>query len=78
MNCDISNWDTARKTIESLGVFDLLVNNAGVAKTQPVLEVTEDVVDMWVHLFPGKKLGLFLISSLYIWLIFYSNIVALS
>ena len=48
VNCDISDWSTARKTIESLGVFDLLVNNAGVAKNQPVLEVTEDAVDKWV------------------------------
>ena len=48
MNCDISNWEGARKVIEGLGPIDLLVNNAGVASLEPVLDATEPQYDKFV------------------------------
>lgn len=37
-NVDLRNWDKTREVIDSLGVFDALVNNAGIAVIEPFLE----------------------------------------
>lgn len=37
---DLRDWESTRKTVDSLGVFDGLVNNAGVAIIEPFLECT--------------------------------------
>ncbi|GFR71696.1 L-xylulose reductase [Elysia marginata] len=42
---DLSDWAKARSTIESLGHFDLLVNNAGVSRVGPFLDVKEEDID---------------------------------
>ncbi|XP_035824497.1 L-xylulose reductase [Aplysia californica] len=43
---DLSDWTSARQTIESLGHFDLLVNNAGVSKVVPFTETSEQDFDL--------------------------------
>ncbi|XP_053607277.1 D-erythrulose reductase-like [Plodia interpunctella] len=42
---DLLDWDRTREAVESLGVFDGLVNNAGVALNQPFLECTKEYFD---------------------------------
>lgn len=37
-NVDLRNWDETKAVVDSLGVFDALVNNAGIAVIQPFLE----------------------------------------
>lgn len=39
---DLRDWDKTREIIDSLGVFDGLVNNAGVAIVQPFLECSPE------------------------------------
>ncbi|XP_063309471.1 L-xylulose reductase [Pelobates fuscus] len=42
---DLADWSATEAALSSVGPVDLLVNNAGVAKLQPFLEVTEEVFD---------------------------------
>ncbi|CAL1538127.1 unnamed protein product [Lymnaea stagnalis] len=42
---DLSDWTTARRAIESLGHFDLLVNSAGVSRIAPFVDVKEEDFD---------------------------------
>ncbi|XP_053561641.1 L-xylulose reductase [Bombina bombina] len=42
---DLADWKTTEAALSSLGPIDLLVNNAGVALLQPLLEVTEEAFD---------------------------------
>ncbi|XP_005093825.1 L-xylulose reductase [Aplysia californica] len=42
---DLSDWTTARQTIQGLGHFDLLVNSAGVSRVGPFLETKEEDFD---------------------------------
>ncbi|KAK3751044.1 hypothetical protein RRG08_044622 [Elysia crispata] len=42
---DISDWTKTHSAIESLGHFDLLVNNAGVSRVGPFLDVKEEDID---------------------------------
>ncbi|XP_063361692.1 L-xylulose reductase-like [Cydia amplana] len=42
---DLCDWVATRKAVESLGVFDGLVNNAGVAIIEPFLECTPTSFD---------------------------------
>lgn len=42
---DISEWNSARQTVQALGHFDLLVNSAGVARVGPFLETKEEDFD---------------------------------
>ncbi|XP_055876978.1 L-xylulose reductase-like isoform X3 [Biomphalaria glabrata] len=42
---DLSVWSSAKKALEALGHFDLLVNNAGVSRIAPFTEVTEEDFD---------------------------------
>jgi len=42
---DLSDWDSTRKAVEALGQIDLLVNNAGVYREQPFLEVDQESFD---------------------------------
>ncbi|KAI0233423.1 L-xylulose reductase [Lamellibrachia satsuma] len=38
---DLSDWAAARNAVKEIGPVDLLVNNAGVIKTSPFLEMDE-------------------------------------
>ncbi|XP_026725278.1 L-xylulose reductase-like [Trichoplusia ni] len=42
---DLRNWEETRKAVDSLGVFDGLVNNAGIAIIEPFLECTPESLD---------------------------------
>ncbi|KAL4218840.1 hypothetical protein ACF0H5_021428 [Mactra antiquata] len=42
---DINDWDQIEKVLLDIGPVDYLVNNAGVFKSIPVLEVTKDLLD---------------------------------
>ncbi|CAB3224148.1 unnamed protein product [Arctia plantaginis] len=42
---DLRDWDKTRDVINSLGVFDGLVNNAGIAIIEPFLECSPDSLD---------------------------------
>ncbi|KAH9512978.1 hypothetical protein Btru_035520 [Bulinus truncatus] len=57
---DLSNWSSARKTIEALGHFDLLVNNAGVSRIAPFVEVPEEDFD---YVFNTNFKALFCVSQ---------------
>ena len=41
MCVDLSDWAAARKAVKEIGPVDLLVNNAGVIKMSPFLEMDE-------------------------------------
>lgn len=43
---DLSDWQGTRTAVQSLGHFDLLVNNAGVGKLDAFLDVTEKDIDL--------------------------------
>ncbi|RUS69797.1 hypothetical protein EGW08_022443, partial [Elysia chlorotica] len=43
---DLSDWSKARVAVEALGHFDLLVNNAGVSRVGPFLDVKEEDIDL--------------------------------
>ena len=45
---DVCDLGAVEKIIQSLGPIHLLVNNAGVAKSQSVLDVTPEAYDMYV------------------------------
>ena len=47
---DLSNWDDAKKAVESVGPIDLLVNNAGVIHTQLFLDIDEKSFDSSVSI----------------------------
>ncbi|KAI8435936.1 hypothetical protein MSG28_004104 [Choristoneura fumiferana] len=47
---DLRDWDSTRKTVDSLGVFDGLVNNAGVAIIEPFLECTQTNFDQTISI----------------------------
>ncbi|GFN98415.1 L-xylulose reductase [Plakobranchus ocellatus] len=57
---DLNDWSKAQATVESLGHFDLLVNNAGVSRVGPFLEVKEEDID---HVFKTNFKGLFNVSQ---------------
>ncbi|KAM4691715.1 L-xylulose reductase [Rhinophrynus dorsalis] len=42
---DLADWSATEAAVSGIGPVDLLVNNAGVALLQPLLEVTEDAFD---------------------------------
>ncbi|KRT84160.1 dehydrogenase, partial [Oryctes borbonicus] len=42
---DLSNWSATKEALSNIGPIDLLVNNAGVAILEPLLDVTEEHVD---------------------------------
>ncbi|VVD05648.1 unnamed protein product [Leptidea sinapis] len=46
VDVDVADWDKTRQVVESLGVFDGLVNNAAMAICEPFLECKPDVLDM--------------------------------
>jgi NAD(P)-dependent dehydrogenase (short-subunit alcohol dehydrogenase family) len=43
--CDLSDWKATEQALEGLEAMDYLVNNAGVATKQSLLESTEEVFD---------------------------------
>lgn len=43
---DLCDWDKTRKVVDSLGVFDGLVNCAGYINNQPFLECSPEIFDM--------------------------------
>ncbi|KRT83928.1 dehydrogenase, partial [Oryctes borbonicus] len=42
---DLSNWSATKEALSNIGPIDLLVNNAGLAILEPLLDVTEEHVD---------------------------------
>ena len=49
--CDLRDWDGTRKLVESLGPIHLLVNNAGVSKSAPFLEVQRVDIEKYMCLY---------------------------
>ena len=47
--CDVRDWNGTRRIVEELGDIHLLVNNAGVAKTEKALDATPDQFDWYVN-----------------------------
>ncbi|XP_033760869.1 L-xylulose reductase-like [Pecten maximus] len=45
VQANLQDWDGSRKIVEQLGPIDLLVNNAGVARNAPFLEVKKEQLD---------------------------------
>ncbi|KAK3090481.1 hypothetical protein FSP39_012203 [Pinctada imbricata] len=45
VQCDLGDWDSTRKVIESLGRIDLLVNNAGVSRLDTFLNFKKEDLD---------------------------------
>jgi len=45
---DLLDWDATRAALKNIGHVDHLVNNAGVNKRQPFMEVTPDAIDLYV------------------------------
>jgi len=41
---DVADWDATRKVVESFGVLDHLVNNAGVLMTEPFLDISKEIM----------------------------------
>ena len=50
LQCDITDIDTAGAVIEAAGPFHVLVNNAGIARHSPLLDVTQESFDEVVGL----------------------------
>ncbi|CAI9568445.1 unnamed protein product [Staurois parvus] len=42
---DLGEWSATEAAMESIGLVDLLVNNAGVAHLQPFLDITQEAFD---------------------------------
>lgn len=54
MDIDVADWDKTRNTIESLGHFDALVNNAAVAICEPFLNCSPvhfDKYDYFIYFY---------------------------
>lgn len=45
VQCDISDWDKTKETIESIGNVDLLVNNAAIAICEPLAAIKPQDID---------------------------------
>ena len=45
---DVGDWDNTRQTVEPLGHFDMLVNNAGFGAIKPFLETSKFDLDSYV------------------------------
>ncbi|ODM90348.1 L-xylulose reductase [Orchesella cincta] len=43
---DLSDWDATRKTTESFGAINHVVNNAGIIIPQPFMEITKDAASL--------------------------------
>lgn len=48
VHVDLSDWNAAKKIVESLGPIDILVNNAAVIIREPFLEITAETFDAYV------------------------------
>ncbi|KAL3890811.1 hypothetical protein ACJMK2_003088 [Sinanodonta woodiana] len=46
---DLGDWKATREVIEGLPTIDLLVNNAGVLQMCPILDTTEDLIDLHLN-----------------------------
>lgn len=46
IHCDLSDWGATEKALADLEAVDYLVNNAGVAIKQKLLDCTEDTFDL--------------------------------
>ena len=44
-NIDIADWAKTREAVKKIGPIDFLVNNAGVLRLSPFLEVTKEHLD---------------------------------
>jgi len=47
VSVDLADWSATRRAVEDIGPIDLLVNNAGVNKLSPFLEMDEESYD-WI------------------------------
>jgi L-xylulose reductase len=45
VQCDLRDWDRTREILQTVGDIDLLVNNAGVSRIGPFLDVKEEDID---------------------------------
>ncbi|XP_043241456.1 L-xylulose reductase-like [Amphibalanus amphitrite] len=45
VTCDLGDWEATRKALEPLEPVDCLVNNAGIVKHAPFMEITESQID---------------------------------
>lgn len=43
---DVNNWTETREAIESFGVLDHVINNAGFLESQPFMEITEESAEL--------------------------------
>lgn len=43
---DLTDWEATRTVIESFGVIDHLVNNAGVIQVQKFMDITKDAANL--------------------------------
>lgn len=46
---DLSDWDATRKAVESFGIIDHLINNAGIIVAEKFLDVTPDAAKKLVY-----------------------------
>ena len=40
--CDLSDWDSTRNIFEAIEDIDMLVNNAGICRYSPFLEMSKE------------------------------------
>ena len=45
ISCDLSDWNKTRQEVSKIKSIDLLINNAAVATTKELLDVSKDDVD---------------------------------
>jgi len=45
LTLDIADWDATRTAVQAISDVDLLVNNAGVNRLAPFLDVTKEQLD---------------------------------
>lgn len=47
---DLRNWEDSRAAVQAIAPIHHLVNNAGIARSHSLLNVTEDVIDMFLDI----------------------------
>jgi len=50
---DLNDWDETRKVVESFGVLDHLVNNAGIVIMEPFLEISKESMSIQFNVLMG-------------------------
>lgn len=47
---DVLQWEETRKAVEAFGPVDHVINNAGIAEPEDILEVTSEGIDKLVEI----------------------------